>query len=125
MLGYEVKEENRDFEVDGLTGNVRRYVSEDITYPCFIIELGSDSTISEAQASVLKKMTEASDSYDVESEMKPIQVYISEGEKLISFTKVFPLQVRAFLSLTSNAKVIGYVDKDTMLEGNMLYVLAV
>lgn len=125
MLGYEVSEENRDFDVDGLTGDVRRYITEGISYPCFIIELNENSSISKAQVSVLRKMTEASDSYDISSEIKPIQVYISEGEKLISFTKVLPLQVRALLSLTSNAKVLGYIDKDTILEGDMLYVLAV
>ena len=125
MLGYEVSEENRDFEVDGLTGNVRRYITEGVSYPCFIIELNESSSISKAQVSVLRKMTEASDNYDVNSEIKPIQVYISEGDKLISFTKVLPLQGRALLSLTSNAKVLGYVDKDTRLEGDMLYVLAV
>lgn len=121
-LGYETFEDNRDFKKEGLTGDVKRYVTESMTYPCYIISLASN--IAKYKLDVLKNMFTLSKVYNEELSMSSIDIYFDSGEKLIKFGKISSAQVKSFLKLFDSEQIIGYLDKNTKLEGDYLYVLS-
>ena len=123
-LGYDTYEDNRDFEQEGLTGNVRRYVTESMTYPCFIIVNEADKPVEVIKLQVLKKMSAVVEKYDEEEANSMISIYFSSGDKTAYLGKIQPKQVKSFISLFSVNHVVAYYDRDTLLEGDMRYVLS-
>lgn len=123
-LGYETYDDNRDFEQEGLTGNVRRYVTESMTFPCFILVAEEDKQVEIVKIKVLKQMAEVVETYNEEEANSLISVYFSSGDKTAYLGKIQPRQVKSFISLFSTNTVVAYYDKETLLEGDMRYVLA-
>lgn len=123
-LGYETYDDNRNFEQEGLTGNVRRYVTESMTFPCFILVAEEDKPVEIVKIKVLKQMAEVVETYNEEEANSLISVYFSSGDKTAYLGKIQPRQVKSFISLFSANTVVAYYDKETLLEGDMRYVLA-
>lgn len=123
-LGYETYDDNRNFEQEGLTGNVRRYVTESMTFPCFILVAEEDKQVEIVKIKVLKQMAEVVETYNEEEANSLISVYFSSGDKTAYLGKIQPRQVKSFISLFSTNTVVAYYDKETLLEGDMRYVLA-
>lgn len=122
-LGYDVEEVKQNFDVDGLTGSVNRYVTEDMKFPCYIIEINSESKLLEYQVRVLRRMMNfnAEDS-SVDADL--ISIYVKDEKSTVTLGKLMPRQVVAFLRLLKGCKVIGFLNKDKMLEGDLLLSLS-
>lgn len=118
-IGYDVEENNRDFEKAGLTGTVTRYTKSNLVYPCYIVE----APFEKYKLQVLKSMFQNIDTYSEEDSHLAIQLYFEEGGKKVGLGKIYPRQVKSFLQLFSSNKIIGYYDEKTKLEGDHLYVL--
>ena len=125
-LGYDTYEDNREFEQDGLTGTVRKYVTENMQYPCYIVEMTDDHIIEKYKIGVLQKMFKTVDTYDEEEAKLVISVYISGSGKLLRLGQITPKQVKPFLRLFDKDMdyIYGYFDSDTELTKDYLYVLS-
>lgn len=123
-LGYETYEDNRDFEQKGLTGNVARYSTENMSFPCYIICATSDNKVDMYKIQVLKKMFINSSNFDEEVMLSAINVYYNQDNQTIRLGKIFPKQVKSFLKLFEGNIIEGYYDKDNKLEEEYLYVLS-
>lgn len=125
-LGYETYEDNRDFEQDGLTGTVRKYITEDRQYPCYIVNMTAEHNVPKYKIEVLQKMFKTVDTYDEEEAKLVISVYISDGSKTLRLGQITPKQVKPFLRLFDDdiEQVSGYFDANTELTDEYLYVLS-
>lgn len=122
-LGYDVDEVKQNFDVDGITGSVSRYVTEDMQFPCYIIEIDSESKLLEYQVRVLRRMMNFS-AEDSSVDADLISIYVKDEKSTVTLGKLTPRQVVAFLRLLKNCKVIGFLNKDKMLEGDLLLSLS-
>ena len=123
-LGYETYEDGRDFEQEGLTGKVKRYVTESMTFPCFILVAEKDKPIEIVKIQALKHMAQVVEKYNEEEANSLISIYFSSGDKTAYLGKIQSRQVKSFLSLFSTNTVVAYYDENTLLEGDMRYVLS-
>lgn len=121
-LGYTTYEDDRNFEKSGLTGTVKRYTSESMEYPCYIITLSN--SIPRYKLDILKRMFSMSSSFNEDLVNLAISIYFDSDGKLIKFGKIYPAQVKSFLKLFETENIIGYYSKDKVLENEYLYVLA-
>ena len=123
-LGYETYDDNRDFEQEGLTGNVRRYVTESMTFPCFILVAEEGKPVEIVTDTSIEEVAQVVEKYNEEEANSLISIYFSSGDKTAYLGKIQSRQVKSFLSLFSTNTVVAYYDKETLLEGDMRYVLA-
>lgn len=123
-LGYEVYEDNRNFEQDGLTGDVKRYVTEKMEFPCYIIVATPDNIVENYKISVLTRMFANIKTYNEDDANSSISLYFNQGDKTVKLGKIFPKQVKSFLKLFEGNIVDGFYDKDTKLTDDYLYVLS-
>lgn len=125
-LGYETYEDNREFEQEGLTGTVRKYITEDMIFPCYIVEMTDEHIIEKYKISVLQKMFNTVDTYDEEDAKLVISVYINGGGRTIRLGQITPKQVKPFLRLFDKDidYIHGFFDADTELNKDYLYVLS-
>lgn len=114
MLGYDTYEDNRTFETED---KVKRYTTSKMEFPCLILS----GQIEMFKFNVLKNMFNSSTQL-IEG-LQTIDIYYEQGDKVVKLGKITSQQVKSFLSLFSNANIVGYLDKDTKLEGDYLYVL--
>lgn len=122
-LGYDVEEVKQNFDVDGLTGSVNRYVTEDMKFPCYIIEINSESKLLEYQVRGLRRMMNFNaENSSVDADL--ISIYVKDEKSTVTLGKLMPRQVVAFLRLLKGCKVIGFLNKDKMLEGDLLLSLS-
>ena len=118
-IGYDIEDSNRSFEKKGLTGTVTRYTTDDLKFPCYIVS----APFEKYKLKVLKSMYQKVESYDEEESRLAIYLYFEEGGKRVGLGKIYPRQVKSFLQLFSTNKIVGFYDKDTVLENDYLYVL--
>lgn len=123
-LGYNTFEDKRDFVQDGLTGNVKRYSTDKMSFPCYILVHTDEKPIKLTSIQILKQMSLSIKQYDEEQAFQAISIYYNNGDQTVSVGKIFPQQVKSFLKLFETCQVDGYLDKDTKLEDFYLYVLA-
>ena len=116
-IGYDIEDSNRSFEKKGLTGTVTRYTTDDLKFPCYIVS----APFEKYKLKVLKSMYQKVESYDEEESR--LAIYFEEGGKRVGLGKIYPRQVKSFLQLFSTNKIVGFYDKDTVLENDYLYVL--
>lgn len=114
MLGYDVYDDERDFESE----EVKRYTTTKMEYPCYIIS----GNVEMFKFNVLKNMF--NNSTQLIEGLQTIDIYFEQGDQMVKLGKIIPSQVKSFISLFKNAKIVGYFDEDTKLEGDYLYVLA-
>ena len=122
-LGYDVYEDKRTFEQEGLTGTVRRYTTEGMQFPCIIILHSETKPIEKYKLDALKQMFKLTQAFDEEA-VAGVTIYYSQGNKTVRLGQVTSRQVKAFLNLFANNDLVGYYDADNCLEGDMIYVLA-
>ncbi len=125
-LGYDTYEDNRNFEQEGLTGTVRKYITEDMQFPCYILRMVEDKPIEKYKIAVLQKMFQTVETYDEEEAALIISIYISDDKRTLRLGQITPKQVKPFLRLFEKdlEQVIGYFDKNTELKDDLLYVLS-
>lgn len=123
-LGYDTFSDERTFDKQGITGQVQRYSREAMNYPCYIIRSEDENKVGVHQITVLKNMFNTVVSFDKSSEDNSIYVYFCQSEKVARIGKISPRQVKAFLRLFDGNLVDCFLDKDTELKGDYLYVLA-
>ena len=123
-IGYDVYESDNNFEKRGITGHVERYVREGMLYPCYIVRSEEDKKVGLHQMTVLKSMFENQGAYMSDDEDNSIYVYYSQGGKLVRVGKIYPKQVKTFLTLFKDNYVDCFLNKDKELVGDYLYVLS-
>ena len=124
VLGYEVYEDERDFEQKGLTGNVSRYTLTKMSYPCYILCSSDEKPIQLHSIEVLKKMLPTSEIYDESIANSLISIYFNQGGRTAKVGCIQPSQVKTFLKLFEDCDVDCFLDKDTQLKGMYMYVLS-
>lgn len=123
-LGYDTFNAERDFEKQGITGQVQRYSREAMSYPCYILRSETDNPVGMHQIKVLKHMFETLVSYEKSAEDNSIYIYFCKDGKVVRIGKIFPHQVKAFLRLFDGNYIDCFMNKDTELTGDYLYVLS-
>ena len=124
QLGYEIYEDKRDFEQKGLTGEVNKYTTEKMNFPCYVIVSTEENKIPLYKIKVIKQMSSTVSIYDEEEAKMAINIYFTENGKVVSICKLYPRQVKSFLKLFDENIVDGYMDSETKLIGDMLFVLS-
>lgn len=123
-LGYETYEDDRDFKQEGLTGNVRRYTTTKMDFPCYILCSSDENPIKLHSIETLKQMFPNMKVYDETIANSLIQIYFNKDDKTVKLGAIQPSQVKTFLKLFDGCDIDGFLDKDTKLENMYLYVLA-
>lgn len=124
MLGYDVKEDARTFEKEGLTGVVRQYTTTDMKYPCYVVQITPECPVERYKLTMLRQMFTTGSVVDPEIAGLAINVYFSQGSKTACLGRIYPKQVKSFLKLFEGNLVDGYFNADTLLSGDYLYALA-
>lgn len=127
-LGYDVVEVKRNFEKEGISGEVGQFNVEHNQYPQYCISPENGATMDHFQSTALKGMFDTTNitegiMSDEDKDMG-IFIYIEVNNKKMRLGKIQPRQVKAFLKLFDSSRVIGYLDANTKLEGDLLYVLS-
>ena len=123
-LGYSVYEDDRDFEQRGLTGEVQRYTTAGMKFPCLILVNTTEKPLKMHSIDTLKRMFPNSKVYNEELNESLINIYVRQGDKTVSIGMIQSNQVKTFLKLFENNEVVGYIDADTELKDMYLYVLS-
>lgn len=123
-LGYDVYEDDRDFEQEGLTGNVRRYTTESMKFPCFVVCSTEEKPVKMPSILTLKRMLPTNNAYDETVSNNMIHIYFNQGDRTVVLGAIQPNQVKTFLRLFADNEVEGYLSDKERLEGMYLYVLA-
>lgn len=122
-LGYEVYEDTRSFEKTGFSGVVKRYTTESMRFPCYIVD--ADKTeIEEYRLKIITNMFKTSSAVDVAEDDSTVSIYVKMQDKTVRLGQINSTQVKAFLKLFETKFVVGYYDENTELLDDYLYVLA-
>lgn len=122
-LGYEVYEDTRSFEKVGFSGVVKRYTTESMRFPCYIVD--ADKTeIEEYRLKIITNMFKTSSAVDVAEDDSTVSIYVKMQDKTVRLGQINSTQVKAFLKLFETKFVVGYYDENTELLDDYLYVLA-
>ena len=114
--------DNRDFEVQGISGNVSKFTNEAVSYPYFLLENTKECPVEFSKLKVLANIIATSKI--TESSLSPVSIYYKDNDKVLKLGKLSAKQVKSFLRLFDGNLVSGMYDKNTKLEGEHLYVLA-
>lgn len=114
--------DKREFVVEGISGNVSKYLKEKVSYPFFLLENTADAPVQLNKLKVLANLFGTGVVSD--SKTPPVSVYYKDGERVVKLGKLSSRQVKSFLRLFTDNKVVGMYDKDTELTGDYLYVLS-
>lgn len=123
-LGYETYEDDRKFEQKGLTGDVRRYTTTKMEFPCYVVCNTEEKPVKLHSIETLRKMFPNAKSYDESIANSLIHIYFNQGNQTAKLGVIQPNQVKTFLKLFENCEVDGYLNADKKLEGMYLYILA-
>ena len=122
-LGFDVYEDDRSFEKEGLTDKVQRYVTSSMSFPCFVIINTEDKPVKAHSIDTLKRMFKSTSVYTGE-ESDSVYIYFNQGDQTVRLGIIGKAQVKTFLRLFECNFVDGYIDEKTKLEDKYLYVLA-
>ena len=115
MIGYDVEEETRTFEKEGFTGEVKRYSESNLQYPCLIIE----PPIPAFKLDVLQSLMNGEK--DISEDACLTHLYMDINGTLLDNGIMSQTQVRAILDLFDGNKIVGFVDSNTKVEGDLIY----
>lgn len=121
---YEVYEDKRSFEQEGLTGTVKRYITEKMEFPCFVLASDENHKVESYKILTLKTMCSLSNKLDKNNTETGINLYYNEGEKTVRFGRIMSKQVKPFLQLFNENQVLCFLNKDTELVDQYMYILA-
>ncbi len=117
-LGFEIKEKEQE-EVKP-TKAVSRYSTEAMAFPCIIICATEENPLQQYKVKVLRMMFPIG----VSAEEDMIKVYCKYGDTTVRLGKIASSQIKSVLSLFESNLVEGFLDADTPLKGDYLYVLS-
>lgn len=124
-LGYDVYDDSsRSFDQKGLTGDVKRYTTASMSFPCLIVLSTPEKPVKRHNLETLHMMLPKSKLYDEEAAKSMINVYFNQGGKTAKLGVIQPKQVKTVLQLFKDNDVDGYLSRDEKLEGMYLYVLS-
>lgn len=126
MSGYDVYEDNRTFEQEGITGEVTRYTKVDVNYPYFMLINHNDGNFPLYKMKTLPSLmvnAKTQQSGDVELN-KTIEIYFKDGERVIRLGKILPKQVKGFLNIFEGSDIKCMLNPDKELVGEYMYILA-
>lgn len=123
-LGYDLYEDNRDFQQKGLTGEVKRYTTAKMEFPCYVVCSTETNQVEMYKIQVLKQMFATSKIYNESEANSMIHLYFSQGNQVAKLGIIQPKQVKSFLKLFESNQVDGYFEDGILLQGEHLYVLA-
>lgn len=123
-LGYEVYEDKRDFNQKGLTGNVRRYTTAKMEFPCYILCASPEKPIKKHSIDTLRMMFPNNKIYDESVADSLIHIYFNQGTQTAKLGSIQSNQVKTFLKLFEDCDIDGYLSQEQKLEGMYLFVLA-
>lgn len=124
-LGYDVYDDSkRSFDQNGLTGEVKRYTTASMAFPCLIICSTPEKPVKLHNLETLRMMLPKSKLYDEDMAKSMINIYFNQGDKTAKLGVIQPKQVKTFLKLFKDNDVDGYLSSDKKLEGMYLYVLS-
>lgn len=119
-LGYDVNEDTRTFEKEGITGTVTRYSKGVLEYPCYIVK----PPFAMYKIKVLQTMFQKVSTYNEDDSLSLINLYFEDNSgRLASLGKIYPRQVNSFLKLFEGNEITGYYTDGSELKGDYLYVL--
>lgn len=116
--------DNRSFDVDGITGSVSKYIKEDVSYPYFVLEATEECPVPLNRLQVLPNLFGTTQIVSGISTATPVTIYYKAEGKVIKLGKLAARQVKSFLRLFEGNIIRGMYDASTPLEGDMLYVLS-
>lgn len=129
-LGYDVFEDDRDFEQEGITGEVKKFTKGKMKYPCLILTETEDNRLNYFSLQTAKEMFTKKDAiYNEDYADSIIFVYIRllDGH-LISFNSIDSQKVNAFCNLFNGHKITGkmYDENNEIidLDSDMIQVLS-
>lgn len=120
-LGFDVFESDNDYEKEGLTGQVSRYSSVEMNYPCYIVSM---QDIQMCKLLALKGLVATPELLARQEIDTAINIYFQQGEQIAYFGKILPTQVKAFINVFEQDNIKGFISKDKEISGMYLYVLA-
>lgn len=124
-LGFETYDDSkRSFDQDGLTGEVRRYVTTNMEFPCFIICSSQEKPVRMYSLETLRMMFPKAKVYDESTAQAMINVYFNQGDQTAKLGLIQPNQVKTFLRLFKDNDIDCYLTADKKLDGMYMYVLA-
>lgn len=123
-LGYEVYDSKRSFEQAGLTGEVKRYTTASMEFPCLIINSTPEKPVRRHSLETLKKMFPKSQLFDEDVANSMIHVYFSQSGKTARLGLIQPNQVKVFMRLFADNDVDGFLTEDKKLDGMYIYILS-
>ncbi len=118
-LGYEVYEDTRDFTHEGLTGEVSRYVTDSMQFPCFIIVATEEHPVERYKIDVLRNMLGC-----IGEKSDEVALYFKQGDQMAQIGRIFSGQVNSFLRLFDGNELKAFYSRGKELEGSYMYVLA-
>ena len=120
-LGFDVFESDNDYEKEGLTGQVSRYSSVEMNYPCYIVSM-QDMPMCKLLA--FKGLVAAPEVLARQEVDTSINVYFKQGEQYAYFGKILPAQVKAFINVFGQDNITGFLSKEKEIKDMYLYILA-
>lgn len=123
-LGFDVSEDKRTFEKQGITGNVTNEVTEEVSYPYLMIVSTDEHKVTKNQLQLLPNLFAASNLIESDDSNSPISIYFKAGENVMKLGKINGRQVKAFVRSVGVDSITGMFDKNTKLVGDMIYVLS-
>ena len=123
-LGFDVYEDNRDFEKEGITGKVQRYSIENVEYPFLMLHASEENPVHKHQLEVLPNMFACTVTGGSTTKDNGIVIYYTDDKVIARLGKILPRQVKAFLRLFDGNEIDGMLDESHHLQGDYLYVLA-
>lgn len=118
---YDVDEDNRNYEREGLTDKITPYSYVDKEYPNIVLDI-ENKELPKYKVEALTVMVSAKITAEEESNM--ISLYLKIQNNLMKLGKIHKRQVKAIKKLFKDYKVMGYLDKDTELKDELIYVLS-
>lgn len=100
-----------------LETTVERYASQDLSYPCFVLQ--GDVEFPKHVISALSRMIEST--LGVKDTIK---VYVTVNEELLSLGGISPIQVKAVIDLLGRGNISAYYSKGYLLTGDLIYTLS-
>lgn len=130
-LGYEVFDADREFEQEGITGEVKKYSKGEMKYPCIILTETEDNRLNLFSLQTAKEMfTKQEAFYDESYVDRIVFVYVRllDGH-LVSFNSIDSSKVNAFCNLFQGHLITGKMQDENKnvidLDADMVSVLAI
>lgn len=120
-LGFDVYESDNDFEKEGITGQVSRYASVEMNYPCYIVNIQGLPMSKLLAYKGLVASPEVLVRQDIDSS---INIYFEKDGQIAYMGKILPPQVKAFINIFEEDNISCFLNKDKEMKGMYLYVLA-